>query len=123
VAILLFSLRGVPEDEVDEINALLTEQNVDFYETPAGNWGISMPALWLRDHNDQERARQLLANYQAQRLFNARAAYLQRQQTGEHKTLLKAFMARPLQHGAYWLASGLVCYVSIKWLLELGAAN
>jgi len=30
--ILLFSLRGVPDDEADEVRELLTEQNIDFYD-------------------------------------------------------------------------------------------
>ena len=71
MAILLFSLRGVPEDEVDEVRELLTEQNIDFYETSAGNWGMSMPALWLRD-DASEKARYALNAYQQQRFLSSR---------------------------------------------------
>lgn len=46
---LLFKLRGVPDDEADEIRALLAEKQIEYYETSAGNWGISLPALWLQD--------------------------------------------------------------------------
>mgnify|MGYP000122608217 CR=1 FL=1 len=36
-----------------------------YYETPAGNWGISMPALWLKDENahDLDRAKALIEKY------------------------------------------------------------
>ena len=78
MTLLLFNLRGVPEDEADEVRELLTEQDIDFYETSAGNWGMSMPALWLRDVADLEKARQLLNAYQQQRFLTSRADYLQR---------------------------------------------
>ena len=77
MAILLFSLRGVPDDEADDVRELLTEQAIDFYETSAGNWGISMPALWLKDHGQLAQAQELLANYQRQRYLTARENYLQ----------------------------------------------
>ena len=48
MALLLFRLRNVPDDEADEVRHLLNENSIEFYETSAGNWGISMPAIWLR---------------------------------------------------------------------------
>jgi hypothetical protein len=120
MAILLFSLRGVPEDEACEVRELLTEHQIDFYETAAGNWGISMPALWLRDHSELEKARQLLNAYQQQRFATQREIYLQLKQTGRHKTLLKAFIEKPLLYSVYVLTMLLVVYVSVKLVLELG---
>ena len=38
---LLLSPRGVPEDEAEEIDALLSEHGIDHYLVPPGNWGIS----------------------------------------------------------------------------------
>jgi hypothetical protein len=118
MAILLFSLRGVPDDEAYEVRGLLTEQQIDFYETSAGNWGISMPALWLRDHAQLAQARELLANYQQQRFLAAREAYLQAKQTDGQAvpTGVKDYLRR----GIYWLGSLLVAYISVKWVLELG---
>ena len=52
----LFSLRGVPDDEADEIRALLAQHAIDYYETPPGNWGVSMPAIWLPDDSELARA-------------------------------------------------------------------
>jgi hypothetical protein len=120
MTILLFNLRGVPEDEADEVRELLTEQGIDFYETSAGNWGMSMPALWLRNEVDLEKARQLLHAYQQQRFLTSREDYLQLKKLNQQKTLLKAFIETPLLYCAYLFAMVLVVYVSIKFLLELG---
>jgi hypothetical protein len=120
MAILLFPLRGVPEDEADEVRELLTEQNIDFYETSAGNWGMSMPALWLRDDTELEKARQVLNVYQQQRFLTSREHYLQAKKAGQQKTLLKAFIEKPLPYCAYLLTIFLVVYVSIRLLFELG---
>ncbi|MDD1605743.1 MAG: DUF6164 family protein [Methylococcaceae bacterium] len=116
MSILLFSLRGVPDDEADEIRELLTEQDIDFYETPAGNWGVSMPALWLRDETELATAQTLLNTYQQQRFITQRALYLQT----KPKTVLQAFIAKPLLYSVYFLAIGLVLYASIRLLFEFG---
>ncbi len=120
MALLLFSLRGVPEDEADEVRELLTVQNIDFYETPAGNWGMSMPALWLRNNDELEKAHALLNAYQQQRFITARAQYLQLKQANQHKTLLKAVIEKPMLYCVYLLTIVMVVYASIKLLFELG---
>jgi hypothetical protein len=116
MSILLFSLRGVPDDEADEVRELLTEQAIDFYETPAGNWGVSMPALWLREDAELIKAQSLLAVYQQQRAITQRALYLQ----AKPKTLWQAFIERPTLYVIYFLAMGLVIYASIRLLFEFG---
>jgi len=83
MAIQVFRLRNVPDDEAEEIRQLLTEHHIDFYETPAGNWGISMPALWLKDEAQLDRAKALIARYQQQRL----------QQAQENAALIKPWQA------------------------------
>ncbi|MDN5848716.1 MAG: DUF6164 family protein, partial [Nitrococcus sp.] len=61
MSIILLNLRGVPEDEAEEIRDLLTEHGVAFYETLPSRWGISMGAIWLRDEHQREEAKQLIA--------------------------------------------------------------
>lgn len=116
MSLLLFSLRGVPDDEADEIRELLTEQAIDFYETPAGNWGVSMPALWLKNDAELATAQSLLNTYQQQRFITQRELYLQ----AKPKTLSQAFVERPLLTVVYFLAMGLVIYASIRLLFEFG---
>jgi hypothetical protein len=120
MSILLFSLRGVPDDEADEVRELFTEQDIDFYETPAGNWGVSMPALWLRDEAELARAQSLLNSYQQQRFISQRERYLHAKKIGQHKTLWQAFIEKPLLYSVYFLAIGLVIYASIRLLFEFG---
>ncbi len=120
MAILLFCLRGVPEDEAFEIRDLLTHHEIDFYETNAGNWGVSMPALWLRDEWQLNQAKQLLKDYQHYRYTSQRDRYLKCKAEGEHKTLIQSFSQNPLSFSIYLVAIGLIVYVSIKLLFELG---
>jgi len=44
---ILFRLNGVSDDEAEEVRELLASNNIDFYETSPGNWGVSMPAIGL----------------------------------------------------------------------------
>ncbi len=120
MTILLFSLRGVPNDEADEVRELLAEQDIDFYETPAGNWGASMPALWLRNDAELAKAQSLLSVYQQQRTITQRELYLQSKQAGQHRTLWRAFRANPLMYVVYFVAIGLVIYASVRLLFEFG---
>lgn len=73
MAKLLFNLRNVPDDEADEVRALLEHHGVDWYETRPGPWGISAGGLWLRDADAYPQARRLLDDYQQQRRDQARA--------------------------------------------------
>ncbi|MEO8670833.1 MAG: DUF6164 family protein [Tahibacter sp.] len=67
MARLLLNLRDVPEDEADEIRALLDAQGIACYETEPNRWGFSAGGIWLSDEADAERAGPLLAAYQQQR--------------------------------------------------------
>lgn len=67
MARIVFRLAGVPEQEAQEARDLLEHSDLDWYETSAGRWGISMPALWVRDDGDFEKARALIDDWQQQR--------------------------------------------------------
>lgn len=97
--ILLFRLNGVPEDEADEVRALLDAHHIDFYETQAGRWGISVVAIWLRDEDDhrEEEARRLIDDYQERRSQSARADYAARRESGQAETLAERFRREPLR--------------------------
>ena len=71
----LMRLRGVHEDEVRELRELLEQNAIAYYETPAGNWGISMPAIWLHEDADLARARALVDDYQRERSQRVRSEY------------------------------------------------
>src|SRR5690606_13961933 len=49
---LLLNLRHVPDDEADDVRALLEAVRIDYYETRAGPFGISAGGIWVRDDDD-----------------------------------------------------------------------
>lgn len=77
MAKLLFRLNGVEEDEADEVRALLNEADLDYYETDAGRWRISVAAIWLKDEAEFERARQLIEQHQRERQARIRQQPIQ----------------------------------------------
>ena len=82
VANLFFRLRNGPDDEAAEVRQLLDDHSIPWFETSAGRWGISFPAIWLSDERDQVRARELLDTYQQARMLALRAQQAERRQRG-----------------------------------------
>jgi len=117
---LLFSLRGVPDDEADDIRELLTENNIDYYETSAGNWGISMPALWVNNNEQIIEAQKLLNQYHQQRAITQREIYEQLKKERGNRQFTHALTKNPIRFIVYTGAIALILYVSIKMLFEFG---
>ena len=118
MAKILFRLRQVPDEEADEVRELLDQHSIDWYETTAGKFQISFPAIWLRDESQEEKARALLAEYEQQRVSRVRAEYEQREAEGETETMLQRTLSKP---GPVLLALIAVCfilYISIKPFLS-----
>ena len=114
MAVKIFSLKGVPEDEAEDIRELLENNAVDFYETPGGNWGISMPALWIKDENEKERVKTLIDVYEKAREERGREAFVKEQEEGRTRSMLDVFLAQPLQLILYFLAVLAIGYLSLK---------
>ncbi len=110
---LLFRLNGVPEDEEIEVRRLLDEQHIDYYETSAGLFGISLAALWIRDDGEIERAQELLEQYQQQCYQQAREAYEQQQRDGTAETLLQRALRDPVRTLLYLMIIAVILYFSI----------
>jgi len=119
MAILFFSLRGVPADEIEDVRQLLADNDIDFYETSAGTWGTSLPAIWLYRAEDQPAASELFDRYQTQRALTQRALYQARKNSGA-VGFWRHNLARPLRFAGLSIAMALVAFVSLKWLFELG---
>lgn len=60
MAKIIFSLKYVEEEEANDIRSLLIENEIDFYETTAGRWQISLAAIWVRNDEDYNAARVLI---------------------------------------------------------------
>lgn len=94
---LLLSLRDVPDDEADEVRALLDAHGIAFYETPPNRWGISAGGIWNTDPESAQRARDLIAAYQERRGATARAAYAAARREGRVQTLWSTLREQPLR--------------------------
>ncbi|HHI92829.1 MAG TPA: hypothetical protein ENK04_04830 [Gammaproteobacteria bacterium] len=120
MAVRLFPLRGVPDDEANDIRTLLTDNAIEFYETSAGNWGISMPAIWLRDNSQLQHAKALIEDYQAKRTVQQREIYKQLKHEGKHRTFWVLLQEEPLKITVYIGIVLVILYFSIKPFLTLG---
>ena len=109
MAVLIFKLRYVPDDEAYEVRELLIENEIDFYETSAGVFGISMPGLWLKNEEQLQKARQLIDEYQQLRQDKARADYEQ----GTTRSFMDMFKESPVRYISFILVIFLLCYLMI----------
>jgi hypothetical protein len=114
MAKLLFRLRNVPDDEATEVRDLLSSHDIAFYETTAGNWGISMPGLWLHDDADYPRARALLDDYQRERTIRMREQYLADRAAGRSDTMIDALRREPAKVIGYLVLVAAVIYISVS---------
>lgn len=110
----LFKLRNVPDDEAEDIRNLLQSNHFDYYETPPGNWGISMPAIWLHDEERLPDAKRLIDEYQVQRSVQYR------KNSDQRKNLLANLLENPLQIILYAAFAAVILYFSIKPFLDFG---
>lgn len=120
MAVLLFSLKNVSDDEAQEVRALLDANGIAFYETAASSWGISSAAIWLEDATQRAQAKSLLETYQRERGVRERALYRQLESEGRHRTFLRAWREEPVRVTLYLAIIGAVLYFSLKPYLSLG---
>ena len=121
MAVLLFKLNGVPDDEAEDIRALLTANDIVYYETSAGNWGISVAGIWLPNKEQLTQASRLIDDYEQLRYQQARAEYEQRRADGRQRTLLDMIKESPLRFLTYLGVIAAILYFSIKPFMTLGS--
>lgn len=113
MARLLFRLRNVPDDEAEDVRQLLKDRDMAFYETSAGNWGISMPGIWLHNDADFDTANALLQQYQAERQARVREDYRKARAAGTAETQWQRFKAEPVLVSVCLAAALFLLYISI----------
>ncbi|SFM95534.1 DUF6164 family protein [Dokdonella immobilis] len=117
---LLLNLRHVPEDEADEVRALLEGNAIAWYETEPNRWGISAGAIWIREDGQFERARALMDEYQAQRGAAARQAWAAARREGTARTFWAQLRHSPLR--VLLILIGIIlCAALSLWPLLLAA--
>ncbi len=115
---LLLNLRNVPDDEAEEVGAMLDEQRIDWYQTPPNRWGISAGGIWIRDEGDYPRARTAMDTYQTQRAQRVREEWAQAKASGTAPTLFDVFRANPL--GMLATAVAILLLLGLMVLVPLG---
>ena len=122
MAKLIFKLKSVPFDEAEDIKNLLTENQIEFYETPPGNWEISMHALWLNDEAEYIPAKQLIDDYQLKRSERVRLETQLKIDKGELETFSQRILNRPVQFITILAIILFILYFSVMPFLEIGQA-
>ncbi len=120
---LLLNLRNVPDDEAEEVSALMAEQEIECYQTPPGPFGITNGGIWLRQPDDYERARRLLDRYQAERARRAREDHEQARREGRVDTLWSLIRRNPIKTAVHLAAIIFILIVFFTPLLELGRVH
>lgn len=122
MSVLLFRIgHHVPDDELHEVRQLLTNHGIDFYETTAGVWQVGLAGIWLHDPTQENQARELLDNYQQQRLQQAREQQAELEARGQAPDFLSQVKTRPLRLLGVLLGLVLILLVSlipVFWLLS-----
>ena len=120
MAMHLMSLRGVPEDELEEICELLDKHNISHYMTAPGNWMISAGAIWITDQEQLPQAHALLNEYQQQRSQKAQDEYRQGRLSGEETGLLDRIINNPLRFIGYLAIIIFILYISLMPFIDFG---
>ena len=115
---LLFRLRHVPEDEASEVRDLLESHEIEYFETSAGLFGISFPAIWVRQDRQFETARRLIDEYQAQRRERIRSQYRQAQEQGNARTTFDFFRENPARFLGSIAMAAVVLYFSLRFFFS-----
>ena len=119
MSILFFDLRGVPYDEAEEVRELLVSHQIEFYETHAGMFGVSLPAIWLYDPADLAKARPLFDAYQQQRTTTQKAHYQSLKAQGLQPGFWLHNLKNPMRFLSYSLILVLVIYVSTRLVMDI----
>lgn len=113
MAKLLLNLRHVPDDEADDVRAMLESNRIAFYETPPSRWGISAGGIYVSEDAAVPEAKRLMAEYQAQRRLRARAEREAAIRDGTAETFSTVIRTQPLRV--------LLTVIAILFLLGLTA--
>ncbi len=116
---LLLNLRGVPDDEADDVRELLQTHGIAFFETPPNRWGVTAGAIWLSDDDRAPEAAELLAQYQRQRREQAHAEQARQRAAGTAETLAGKVSRRPLASTVYLLIVAGLIYFTVRPFFDL----
>jgi len=120
MSVILFKLKGVPDDEAGEVRDLLEKNKITYYETTAGRWGLAMAAIWLKDEAQLEKAKLLIEEYQKERSLRIRKEYEKLKREGKIETIIDRIKREPIQFIISLAIIVFVVYFSIKPFIDIG---
>jgi hypothetical protein len=94
---LLLNLRNVPDDEADDVCAMLDAHDIAYYETPPSGWGLFAGGIFVQANADIVEAKRLMAEYQARRSARVRAEYAAARRDGTAETFRSMLRAEPVR--------------------------
>ena len=94
---LLLNLHNVPDDEADDVRAMLDAKRIAYYETPPSFWGISAGGIWVTEDADFADAKRAFDDYEQQRSVRARAEYAAAKRAGTTETFVSMLRADPMR--------------------------
>jgi hypothetical protein len=94
---LLLNLRNVPDDEADDVRAMLDAQRIAYYETTTSPWGISAGGIWVTEDADFADAKRAFDDYEQQRSIRVRAEYAAAKRAGTAETFVNVLREDPLR--------------------------
>lgn len=97
MSMLLMNLRDVPDDEAEDVRAMLDAQGIAFYETTPSVWGISAGGIWVTEDDAFADARRAMDDYQQQRATRVRAEYAAARRAGTAETFWTLLRAEPVR--------------------------
>lgn len=120
MAIRLFPLKNVPEDEVEDVRNLLLDNDIDIYETPEVFFGIFPGAIWLANEDQLEEAKSLIKDYQEKRRRLVKEELSRLKKEGKQKTMVDKIIEDPLQFIIYLAIILFIIYLSIIPFIDFG---
>jgi hypothetical protein len=113
MAKLLFKLNNVPDDEAQEIRELLEVAEIDFYETSAGNFGLSFAAIWLNNEPQFVHAKALIQQYQNERYKKMTEHKASLKLSGQNLSYWQLVQQSPIKFPAALIFIAIITYFSI----------
>ncbi|HET7300235.1 MAG TPA: DUF6164 family protein [Oleiagrimonas sp.] len=94
---LLLNLRNIPDDEADDVRAMLDAKRIAFYETRPSPWGISAGGIWVAEDADFADAKRMFDEYERERSLRVRAEYAAARHAGTAETFASMLRDDPLR--------------------------
>jgi len=110
---LVFKLNSVPEDEANEVRDLLEENEIQFYETDSGRWGLGYAAIWMKDKEHLDKAKSLIQEYQVERYQRVKSEHQALEESGEKISRIDFFMNSPIKFTILLVFAGLLAYFTV----------